>query len=85
MNTNENQKSAESQCNVIAEALLSGRRLTMLDALQEFKCERLSARILDLKRKYGMNIVSHRIKVPSGKWVAEYYIPGQMSQMELFA
>ncbi|MBO7447425.1 helix-turn-helix domain-containing protein [bacterium] len=82
-NENENEKYAESQCNMIAEALKSGRRLTALQAWLDFGCERMSARIFNLRER-GMNIATERVKVPSGKWVVEYFIPGAMKQGELF-
>lgn len=50
-NENENEKYAESQCNMIAEALKSGRRLTALQAWLDFGCERMSARIFNLRER----------------------------------
>ena len=64
----------ETQNKRIEAYLMSGRTLTPLDALHEFNCFRLSARIYDL-RKRGLDIESRRRKITSDgkqKYVAEY-------------
>jgi hypothetical protein len=64
----------ETQNKRIEAYLLSGRTLTPLDALYEFSCFRLSARIYDL-RKQGLAIESHPRKITSEgkqKIVMEY-------------
>lgn len=64
----------ETQNKRIEKYLLSGRTLTPLDALYEFSCFRLSARIYDL-RKRGLDIESRRRKITSDgkqKVVVEY-------------
>lgn len=63
-----------SQNESIKAALLSGRSLTHLDALQEFGCARLAARILDLRRK-GMDIECNYV-TNNGKWFASYRLRG---------
>lgn len=64
----------ETQNKRIEAYLMSGRTLTPLDALHEFNCFRLSARIYDL-RKRGLDIESRRRKITSNgkqKVVVEY-------------
>lgn len=51
--------------------LESGKKLTPLDALTEFQCFRLGARIYDL-RKDGYLIKKEMIETKSGKHVACY-------------
>lgn len=63
-----------SQNEAIKAALLSGRSLTHLDALREFGCARLAARILDLRRK-GMEIECSYVTT-NGKWFASYRLRG---------
>lgn len=53
--------------------LLTGNRITPLQALDYFGCFRLGARIYDLK-KLGYDIKSQNKKVGKDKYVAEYYI-----------
>ena len=64
----------ETQNKRIEAYLMSGRTLTPLDALHEFNCFRLSARIYDL-RKRGLDIESRRRKITCDgkqKYVVEY-------------
>ena len=61
----------ESQAEAILQALQSGRKLTPIDALREFSCFRLGARVFDLK-KQGHEIKTEIVRTPSGKRVAEY-------------
>jgi hypothetical protein len=61
----------KSQTAQILEYLETGKALTPLQALDEFGCFRLSARILELK-KMGKPINSHKLKLPNGKSVASY-------------
>lgn len=63
-----------SQSDAILEALRRGETLTPLDALKRFGVFRLGARIFDLK-KAGYNIEMRLIETPSGKHVAEYFLP----------
>ena len=60
-----------SQAKKIGEYLLSGGKITSLDAFRDFNCSRLAARIHDL-RAMGMDIGKSMIKTQSGKLVAEY-------------
>ena len=65
----------KSQNKQIRKWLRSGRKLTPLDALYQFGCFRLSARIYDL-RKEGMAIKSETIAITSAgkvKHVSRYY------------
>ena len=66
----------KSQNKQIAEYVRSGRKLTPLDALYQFGCFRLSARIYDL-RSEGMAIEAHTRQIMSAgkkKHVTEYFI-----------
>lgn len=49
-------ESKDTQNAQIRAALLKGKRITPLSALNDFGCFRLSARIYDLRNDYGMNI-----------------------------
>lgn len=60
-----------SQRKAILNALRAGRKLTQLDALRDFKCFRLGARIHELKEA-GHDIRSRLIEVGEGKRVAQY-------------
>jgi len=60
-----------SQTSDILKALRRGRKITALDALTEFGCFRLSARILEL-REQGFGIHSKMIKSENGKRFAQY-------------
>ena len=51
--------------------LKAGKRITPLDALREFGCFRLGARVFELKAE-GHNILKEMIETDSGKRVAEY-------------
>lgn len=63
----------KSQNAQIAAALKRGHKLTALEALQQFGCLRLAARISDLKRQ-GYPIESRWILGGArGKRIAQYY------------
>jgi len=65
-----------SQTEAIKAALLSGRSLTPIDALEDFGCFRLAARIADLRRE-GMDIECQREKTINGfKYYARYRLRG---------
>ena len=61
----------ETHTDQILKALESGRELTPLDALAEFGCFRLGARIYDLKRR-GYNIITNTVKSSNGNTFAGY-------------
>ena len=61
----------ESQAAQILAALERGEAITPLDALRDFGCMRLGARIWDLKRA-GHDIEADTVVTESGKWVARY-------------
>lgn len=61
-NTNENHNIGQSQCAQIRRHLEAGHSLTGLQALSQFSCFRLAARIDDL-RNAGMLIESQPISV----------------------
>ena len=49
----------------------AGRKLTPLDALRDFGCFRLGARIYDLKQE-GYPVERRMVETDEGKRVAEY-------------
>ena len=55
----------------ILKALKKGRKLTPLDALTEWGCFRLGARIYDLKER-GYNIITKMVTSSNGKRFAQY-------------
>jgi hypothetical protein len=66
-------KTNQSQTSAILHYLKEGKGITPIDALNLFGCFRLGARIADLK-KMGYDIVTERIKVEGGKYVARYHL-----------
>ena len=60
-----------TQTERIAATLLKGRTLTPIQALNQFGCFRLGARIHDLKKR-GLNIRKELIYTPDGARVAKY-------------
>ena len=63
----------DSQASRILAHLKDGNGITPMDALNLFGCFRLGARIADLKRM-GYDIVTERVKVEDGKYVARYHL-----------
>lgn len=61
-----------SQNDQIRAALILGRSLTPLDALNEFGCFRLAARVADLRRE-GMDIEC-KTETKNGKRYARYQL-----------
>jgi hypothetical protein len=61
----------QTQTKLILRYLKSGRHITPLDALVQFGCQRLAARIADL-RKAGLDVHSKMIRTLTGKRVASY-------------
>ena len=66
-------KTIQSQAKRILEHLKAGNGITPMDALDLFGCFRLGTRIADLK-KMGYDIVTERVKVEGGKYVARYHL-----------
>jgi hypothetical protein len=64
----------ESQTKTIKAHLDAGKKITAIDALVNYNCFRLSARIKDLK-DLGYPVDKTMIQLESGKYVAEYYKP----------
>ena len=62
----------ESQNKIIKAHLESGKTITAIEALTEYKCFRLASRISDLK-KSGYPVDKIMIELPSGKRVALYF------------
>tara|TARA_R110000744_G_C19232815_1_gene548357 strand:- start:629 stop:826 length:198 start_codon:yes stop_codon:yes gene_type:complete len=61
----------DSQTKQIRKHLEDGKTITSLDALMEYNCFRLSARIHELKQE-GLNILREDIVLPSNKRITEY-------------
>lgn len=60
-----------TQCEQILAHLKTGRSITALDALNEYGCFRLAARINDLKHD-GHVIESKQWRTPGGATIAKY-------------
>jgi hypothetical protein len=61
----------QTQANRILRYLQAGHRLTPWDALEQFGCFRLAARIYELRRE-GWQINERTVETASGKRIAEY-------------
>ena len=72
-NENWNEQESASQRKRILAHLNKGKHLTQLDALYKFGCMRLAARICEL-RDQGVKIQTQKIKTPTSKFIADYYI-----------
>lgn len=70
---NENRASTTSQKARILADLTKGKAITPIDALNDYGCFRLGARIADLK-KDGVPVKTRMITTPGGKRVAQYYL-----------
>ena len=62
----------ETQTKKIKADLDSGKTITAIDALLNYNCFRLSARIRDLK-DLGYPVDKTMIQIESGKYVAQYF------------
>lgn len=71
MNYNPNTRDSLSQEKQILAWLQSGKSITPLEALNEFNCMRLQARIHEIEQK-GFRIISDWFTTPSGKKVRQY-------------
>jgi hypothetical protein len=60
-----------SQVKDIARYLAEHKIITALEALEEFGCFRLAARIYDIRSK-GIDIMAADLKLPNGKRVTRY-------------
>ena len=66
-------ESIDSQNALIKGWLLNGYSITQLEALTQFGCFRLAARIADLRDK-GLNVVTDMVTLENGKRVARYFV-----------
>lgn len=62
-----------TQAEMILADLLKGKRITPLDALRDYSCFRLGARIFDLKQD-GHDIRTEIVETAGGAHVAEYWL-----------
>lgn len=60
--------------------LQKGKTLTALEALELFGCFRLSARILNVEKDYGIRPERRMIPTKTGKAVTQYFIPKQSAR-----
>ncbi|QDP53985.1 MAG: hypothetical protein GOVbin2937_62 [Prokaryotic dsDNA virus sp.] len=65
-----------TQTDQILSALKAGRHITPMDALREFGCFRLGARVYDLKQA-GHKIHTARVETDTGARVASYSMEAQ--------
>ena len=72
-NINSNEGFCMSQERKILNYMLRGNKITPLEALQYFQCERLAARIADIRHK-GHDVKSEFVTMPSGKRIKQYWI-----------
>ena len=70
-NINPNEEAGRSQCARILAHLKKGLTITPLEALYNFDCFRLQARIHDL-REMGHEIETEMVELPNHKRVARY-------------
>ena len=63
----------DTQANAILKHMQDGNGITPMDALELCGCFRLSARIADLKNR-GYEIITEKVKVDGGKYVARYHL-----------
>ena len=66
-------ESTDSQHALIKGWLLNGYSITQLEALTQFGCFRLAARIANLRDK-GLNVQTDMVTLENGKRVARYFI-----------
>jgi hypothetical protein len=66
-------KTLDSQNALIKGWLLNGYSLTQMEALNQFGCFRLAARISDL-RDEGLHIIRDMVTLENGKRVARYFV-----------
>jgi hypothetical protein len=66
-------EATDSQNALIKGWLLNGYSITQLEALTQFGCFRLAARIADLRDK-GLNVVTDMVTLENGKRVARYFV-----------
>ena len=66
-------ENTDSQNALIKGWLLNGHSLTQLEALTQFGCFRLAARIADIRYK-GLDVVTDMVTLENGKRVARYFV-----------
>lgn len=72
-NFNQNAAFGFSQERKIMGHMFRGNRITPLDALNLYGCERLAARVADIKKR-GIDVKSEYVTLPNGKRVKSYWI-----------
>lgn len=54
--------------------LMTGKRLTGIEALDLFQCFSLAQRVSDLRLRDGIPVQSQLITLPNGKRISEYWL-----------
>ena len=75
-------KKRMSQNLIIKRHLESGYTITSKEAWERYHITRLSGRIYDLKRKYGLNIGKRMVYLPDGTRFAEYYLIEKVKEIK---
>lgn len=65
----------ESQTKKILNWMLSGHKITALEALKKFRCFRLASRIGEIKSMNRYKIVREMVSTKGGAKIARYSIP----------
>jgi hypothetical protein len=73
MDINENTGACKSQTERILDYMLQGHSITPLEALDRFKCNRLAARISEIKAR-GYLVYSEFVTTNTEKKVKQYYM-----------
>lgn len=63
-----------NDCQRVREHLLRHGSITPMQALEEFGCYRLGARIFELRHNYGMNIKTEQMRSADGEHYAKYVL-----------
>ena len=61
-----------TQCWELLQAFLRGERLTVLTAIDKYRCYALSQRCGELRNTYGWPILGEWVTLPSGKRIKGY-------------
>ena len=64
----------QSQVVRLYQLLQTGRKITGIEALAEIGTMKLSTRVGELEKEYGVTVNKQMIKVPSGKRVMQYWL-----------
>lgn len=74
MQTNNSLSPRQTDCQRVREYLVRHGSITPTQALEEFGCYRLGARIFELRHNYGMNIKTEQMRSADGEHYAKYVL-----------